>query len=420
MLLISSLECDISQDAFIDTCVKWSYHPERIVKFLEGCSVKSDRTEQSVRIIHRVLKPRLKEKDPELEENVLIDAHSMSMMFIPVLPPNPTKLDIPIYYPKVTRFEIKYIEGTLQLWALPISPNLENKHLKQVANRLLRRMRAWCTNFMEPGGYIEKNLTDKIFSKEEYYTVYQNLKQKYKHWVTKWSAQTDAVKFVFEDISIAAYLITLWKQEHSKGNGPEHPKFIDFGCGNGFLVFLLTKEGYTGFGIDLHRRPMWEEFEDQVELKVQTFDPSKDRIDDDIDWVLGNHSDELTPWIPVLCHQSVKAKFWVLPCCFHDFYGKFKKPLSNTKGEGRYRLYLDYIKLIGEDCGFVMEEDGMRIPSTKNMCFVGRKRTFDVNDPNQVEIVNRLIEQRLFNEGSTFIPRKPPTSSFEQTRQFKR
>lgn len=28
--------------------------------------------------------------------------------------------------------------------------------------------------------------------------------------------------------------------------------FVDLGCGNGFLVHILTSEGYKGYGIDLN------------------------------------------------------------------------------------------------------------------------------------------------------------------------
>ncbi len=86
--------------------------------------------------------------------------------------------------------------------------------------------------------------------------------------------------------------------------------------------------------------------------------PSDQYLFPDFDWLIGNHSDELTPWIPVMaarltflecdCAQgmcgytaiycsgcveaiigvsytfrsSYKTKYFVLPCCPHDFDGK--------------------------------------------------------------------------------------------------
>ena len=45
----------------------------------------------------------------------------------------------------------------------------------------------------------------------------------------------------FQDLAIAAYLVSLWSSEATK------PKsFIDVGCGNGLLVYLLTQEGFEG------------------------------------------------------------------------------------------------------------------------------------------------------------------------------
>jgi len=44
--------------------------------------------------------------------------------------------------------------------------------------------------------------------------------------------------------------------------------FVDLGCGNGFLCYLLTKEGYQGLGIDIAERKIWKQFRnDGVSLK---------------------------------------------------------------------------------------------------------------------------------------------------------
>lgn len=33
--------------------------------------------------------------------------------------------------------------------------------------------------------------------------------------------------------------------------------FVDLGCGNGLLTFLLVSEGYEGYGIDIADRKIW-------------------------------------------------------------------------------------------------------------------------------------------------------------------
>ncbi len=45
----------------------------------------------------------------------------------------------------------------------------------------------------------------------------------------------------------------------------------------------------------------------------------------EVDWLVGNHSDELTPWIPYMASKSgYNTSFFVLPCCFHDFDKRFQ------------------------------------------------------------------------------------------------
>lgn len=35
------------------------------------------------------------------------------------------------------------------------------------------------------------------------------------------------------------------------------PTFVDLGCGNGLLTYLLVKEGYKGYGVDIADRKIW-------------------------------------------------------------------------------------------------------------------------------------------------------------------
>lgn len=63
--------------------------------------------------------------------------------------------------------------------------------------------------------------------------------------------------------------------------------------------------------------------------------PDGDTAFDDCDWLLGNHSDELTPWLAVMAlnsgrrraeagHPRPATSFWVLPCCPFGFFAKFQ------------------------------------------------------------------------------------------------
>ena len=59
---------------------------------------------------------------------------------------------------------------------------------------------------------------------------------------------------------------------------------------------------------------------------------------ENVDWILGNHTDELTPWIPVIAARS-KANFWLLPCCFFDFFSKWNNDGKSSSQVHNY--YLD-------------------------------------------------------------------------------
>lgn len=83
-----------------------------------------------------------------------------------------------------------------------------------------------------------------------------------------WPEKTDPLKFVYEDIAIATYLILLWQQEREEKDLVEYQSFVDLGCGNGLLVYILCGEGHNGLGIDIKKRGIWDLFSPHVQLKV--------------------------------------------------------------------------------------------------------------------------------------------------------
>lgn len=46
------------------------------------------------------------------------------------------------------------------------------------------------------------------------------------------------------------------------------PSFVDLGCGNGLLVYILNEEGYSGYGIDVRKRKIWDMYPEHVKLQV--------------------------------------------------------------------------------------------------------------------------------------------------------
>lgn len=136
-------------------------------------------------------------------------------------------------------------------------------------------------------------------------------------------------------------------------------------------------------------------------LQILSITPSDSSLFPEAEWVIGNHSDELTPWIPVIAARSShNCKFFVLPCCPFDFDGyKYRRKNSLLS---QYSDFLVYVKHISESCGFQTDVDRLRIPSTKRICVVGRERTYPQENWLSINsCINELIEDasRLKVEG---------------------
>jgi tRNASer (uridine44-2'-O)-methyltransferase len=236
---------------------------------------------------------------------------------------------------------------------------------------------------------------DQLIPQPRYQNTYSALKTKYGRTLSeKWVEVTDPGKHVFEDIAIAAWLIELWRDMYAGTDGeaagekPSFPGFVDIGCGNGVLTYLLLSEGYRGFGFDARARKTWAIFPRDVRacLRQQVLipkifasssaggdDPRATQLEDDDDngekeegegkqeepeeqktqkgeeepepepeppnphtthdgifprgtFIISNHADELTAWTPLLAHLN-KSPFIAIPCCSHDLSGaRFRAP----------------------------------------------------------------------------------------------
>ncbi|WVQ78960.1 hypothetical protein IAT38_001052 [Cryptococcus sp. DSM 104549] len=235
-----------------------------------------------------------------------------------------------------------------------------------------------------------------------------------------------------QDVAIAAFLMLLWKEmypardlgevkrdemeeerEWDKWGRPEGG-FVDLGCGNGLLVHILTSEGYYGKGYELRTRRTWPLYPPKtqdalVELPVdpaswfpETMDqwksgswPGKEAcVVKEGTFLIGNHADELTPWIPLLSLiPSTPVPHLSLPCCLHTLDSAFVQlnytapPHPHTPAGGfeaglepgmsRYKSYLMWLGWVGLQCGWEWEKEGLRVPSTKGWGIVARKRWAD-------------------------------------------
>lgn len=190
------------------------------------------------------------------------------------------------------------------------------------------------------------------------------------------------MKFVYEDVAIASYLILLWKEERRRLNTEQLQSFVDMGCGNGLLVYILSSEGHHGYGIDVRKRGIWDLYPSTTVLKTHAIVPSDRSLFPDVDWIIGNHSDELSPWIPVIsARSSYNSRYFLLPCCAFEFSGKkFQRRCSSVS---QYMDFLSYAQQISEACGFETNVDRLKIPSTKRICLIGCKRTYPSDEQNK-------------------------------------
>lgn len=247
---------------------------------------------------------------------------------------------------------------------------------------LVAKMEQWMNSSdQQQSGVLQGSL--RAISVENYCANYNRLKSKYSlPLLDIWSKveKTDPIKFIFEDIAIAAYLLTLWAEEREKDSTIKMQTFADIGCGNGLLVYILAGEGHDGYGIDIRARNIWSHYPSFVKLIEKQIDvfaeDTRGQLASEVDWLIGNHSDELTPWIIYMAgNLSPRARAFLLPCCCFDFDGlKFQRTTEPNKSQ--YQCYIDYLHTLCTDFGFRCFRDKLRIPSTKRICLVCHGRSY--------------------------------------------
>ncbi|WFD31285.1 tRNA(Ser) (uridine(44)-2'-O)-methyltransferase [Malassezia sp. CBS 17886] len=301
--------------------------------------------------------------------------------------------------------------------------------------------------------YVKRVLHDVIVPRDEYQDVYIALRDRYAgDLIAGWREVTDPKKHVFEDLGIAAWIMVLWKYQFADGRAPGG--FVDIGCGNGLLVYILTREGFHGYGCDARERRSWAAYRDGgADLRTECVDAAAavraslghapTGLPDGC-FLIGNHADELTPWIPVLASSiPACAGFVNIPCCPWTLQGdKFtpthmpldrahlarllqgasaepeflgngrpskdaavplvpaSRPLppplsrpaardllartlwfvdrqlhaSDGASHSKHLAYYAYVTVLHMQAGWCLENEALRIPSTKNWAFVGRHR----------------------------------------------
>jgi len=319
--------------------------------------------------------------------------------------------DLPFYHPKVRgiaqlhEWDPATNTGTISVHFLLFQEDgIDQVKLERVAYHLLQIIHKH--GHTTAVGYTKRVHHDLVVPQSRFQDRYSELKNKYaRTLVDSWAESTDPSKHVFEDLGIASFLIELWADMY---RDTDFPGFVDIGCGNGLLVHILQSEGYMGWGFDARERKSWAQYKgtspsspsgeslqrllllpsvvtsgtDDGEGNLSKSDDIHDGIFPEGTFIISNHADELTPWTPILAAIS-QCPFIMIPCCSHNLTGERYRappPKDKSKSPSAFASLVDWVTRIGEDCGWEVETEMLRIPSTRNTGLLGRKRTKEADE----------------------------------------
>lgn len=403
-------------------------------------------------VIVRRLIPRNILLDQPLDQTCLLYTYTNDIenkSLVVYLPHISSPSESPFYHPAVRgiaflhTFGPQHNDGRIEIHYSFFASESQSPSLLRIAGHLLNTVHKHGQGLA--AGYVKRVHHDTIIPQVTVQNTYARLKAKYaKRLISSWAEVTDPTKHVFEDLGIAAFLIELWAELYPCQI--KFPGFVDIGCGNGLLVHILTMEGYLGWGFDARKRKSWETYtlKARANLKELVLMPSviqsnsysgteilmiynqdtqrtksgtnrgglpendqdnarshpnnqpssKPEIHDGIfpkgTFIISNHADELTPWTPILATVS-ESPFIMIPCCSHNLSGnRFRAPAPKTPtvSNSSYASLVSWVSKLVEDCGWEVEKEMLRIPSTRNTALLGRRRNVDYSEidlPNLIE-----------------------------------
>ncbi|KAH9986566.1 hypothetical protein BJV74DRAFT_988467 [Russula compacta] len=123
-------------------------------------------------------------------------------------------------------------------------------------------------------------------------------------------------------------------------------------------------------------------------------------------FLIGNHADELTPWMPALATRLLASGYLSIPCCAWALDARFDRARDvpycaidagtlNLGGGGEggagssYMLYRIWLAALSVHCGWAVEVEALRIPSTRNWAIIGRNRV------GSLEAASRNVEELI-------------------------
>lgn len=402
----------------------------------------------------RRMVPRNPYKDHVINQTCAIMKGPDSVLVVYI--PHIKSLDeTPFYLPPVQAVGILYNQGKLSIHYVAFEDAPADQNLRQldasqrpirIALRLLQTLAKHSLG--AKSGYEKRVMHDVVVPRIAFQNRYIALKKKYSgDLVQNWVESTDPKKHVFEDLAVAAFLVELWNARYKD----KEFEFRDLGCGNGLLTHILIMEGFKGKGIDARARKSWKTYPAKVQkclleqiiipsvllkphpamAKMAPYMTNNGRLFQVPEalpnvpnavplmkyysagnllelslvctteefpqetFIIGNHLDELTCWIPLLNHP-----FMVIPCCSHALNGarvrytprkivkgdkkspEAKKPEQNSS---MYGALVDHVEDLAVLMGWEAEKEILRIPSTRNAAVLGmNKKEFFGNEPRDV------------------------------------
>ncbi|KAJ2992073.1 hypothetical protein NUW58_g2298 [Xylaria curta] len=400
------------------------------------------------KLLVRRLIPRNPQRDPPLDQTCLIyhsnetgEMETSSSMVV-YKPHVSSHSDVPFYHPKVSavaflhEWDAKSGEGTVSIHYNFFDDYSSSPKLVRTALHLLSTLHKHGEGAKE--GYVKRVQHDTVIPQATVQSTYTRLKKKYaRKLIEGWVEVTDPTKHCFEDLGIAAFLIELWAQMYRDSH---FPGFVDIGCGNGLLVHILRQEGYLGWGFDARRRKSWDNFTDRIDPtsekntgqslrqlvllpsvlqdQSQQYDELAQQVHDGMfpqgTFIISNHADELTPWTPVLAAIS-DCPFIMIPCCSHDLSGaRFRAAAPKDKGKSTsaYSSLVEWVKQIAYDCGWNVETEMLRIPSTRNTGIIGRHR------PQESRLTDIMSYGKKDEDADLGLVKVDRTQVFQEARLF--
>jgi len=308
------------------------------------------------RVIRNIL-PRRPNLDNNLEQVCEIYVNHTEREGIATLTPvlsSNTADKVPYYHPKVRSlaFHFRRNDDNTAFTRLYFVPFEEEKTFDAISAPQSRLSRTALTllnlqsrlAFGVENGYKKRVEHDLIVNRKEYQELYMQLRDRHASFLMQtWCESTDPGKHVFEDLGIVTFIILLWRTMFPQTNG-QPPYFVDVGCGNGLLVYLLSKEGFKGLGVDVQARKSWDHFRNclsTIDLRIDSIDPpamcshaGRTESFPQGSFLIGNHADELTSWLPLMAHCTPNCSGFInIPCCRFDLDGTISSRSKYTIDE---------------------------------------------------------------------------------------